>query len=86
MCIGCKLKNWNIIVVKRFPKIASNFSQTPPTFALSASGIRMPSLGSTIGELRRSSVWEEKIVSKILLPPSVRTSCERIRRWRVKGS
>ena len=56
------------------------------TFASSTSGIRMPNPGSIIGELRRSSVWEEKIISKILLPPSLRTSCGRIRSWRVKGS
>ena len=53
------------------------------TFVSSAGGIRMPNLGSTIGELRRSLVREAKIISKILLPPSLRTTCGRMR---VKGS
>ena len=34
------------------------------TFASSAGNIRMPSPGSTIGELRRRLVWEAKIISK----------------------
>ena len=56
------------------------------TFSSSAGGIRMPSLGSTIGKLMRRLVWGAKIVSNILLPPSLRIGYGRMRRWRVKGS
>jgi len=70
---------------KRLPKIASNFSKTP-TCTSSAGGIRMLSLGSTFGGLKRRSSWEARKLSKILLPPILRTRCGMLRRWRVKGS
>jgi len=53
------LKTWN---KKGSLKLLLTIVKTL-TFASSAGGIRMPSPGSTIREIRRSSVWEENIIS-----------------------
>ncbi len=78
-------KNIHNMEPKRLPKFLLPLVKTP-SCASSAGDIRMLSLGSTFGGLRRRSSRGERTISKILLPLVLRTKRGMLRSQRVKGS
>ena len=70
---------------KRLPKIASKCSQNPHLH-LKRRWHKDAQSWFKHWRIKEELNMETKIISKILLRPSLRTSCGRITSWRVKGS